>query len=85
MNFDRVRTRIGPLELPVNEDTIAVATGIPRQGEKWFKYCKFKLAWCDDFLKPEFKGANVSKGIPSFCLTEQHENLMKIIQRYFTY
>ena len=34
LNFDGIKTKVGPLEFAVTPDSIAAATEIPRQGEK---------------------------------------------------
>ena len=33
LNFDGIKTKVGPLEIAVTPDSIAAATEIPRQGE----------------------------------------------------
>ena len=68
LNFDGIKTKIGPLELVVTPDSIAAATEIPRLGEKWFKVQRFKMANCDDFLMTEHKGADLTDGVPKSWL-----------------
>jgi len=84
LNFDGIKTKVGPLEVAVNPDTIAAATEIPRQGEKWFKVQRFKLANCDDFLMAEHKGADLTDGVPKSWLEKPYQQFLKIIQRFFT-
>jgi hypothetical protein len=37
LNFEGTKTKVGSLEIQVSEQTIASTTGIPMQGERWFK------------------------------------------------
>ena len=64
LNFDGRKIKVGPLDLEVSDNSIAVATKIPRLGEKWFKLEKVELTNCNDFVKNEQKGANLTYGIP---------------------
>jgi len=84
LNFDGIKTKVGPLELAVTPDSIAAATEIPRQGEKWFKVQSVKLANCDDFLMTEHKGADLTDGVPKSWLEKHYQQFLKIIQRFFT-
>jgi len=84
LNFDGIKTKVGPLEVAVNPDSISAATEIPRVGEKWFKVQRFKLANCDDFLVVEHKGADLSDGVPKSWLEKPYQQFLKIIQRFFT-
>jgi hypothetical protein len=52
MNFYGAKTRARPLEFQVTEKTIAVATKILFQGEKWFKGMDLDPAYYNDYLKP---------------------------------
>jgi len=84
LNYNGIKTKVGPLELAVTPDSIAAATEIPRQGEKWFKVQKFQLANCDDFLMTEHKGADLTDGVPKSWLEKHYQQFLKIIQRFFT-
>jgi hypothetical protein len=37
MKFDGNRARVGSVEIKVDEEFIAVATGLPTTGQRWFK------------------------------------------------
>jgi len=45
INYDGVKSRVGPLEIPVSEQAVVVATGIPAQGERWLKGMALYLAY----------------------------------------
>jgi hypothetical protein len=51
LNFDGVKTKVGSLEIQVTEQTIASATGIPMQGERWFKGTPLDSSYCNDYFK----------------------------------
>lgn len=67
VNFTRRGTKVGILSFAVSSDTIAHATKIPRSREMWLKFQKIKLQNCDEFLKEEHKGIDMSAGIPRTC------------------
>jgi hypothetical protein len=68
LNFTGIGTKVGILSLNVSPDTISHATEIPRSGETWFKVQKFQLQNCDEFLKEEHQGIDMTVGIPRTCL-----------------
>jgi hypothetical protein len=75
---------VGYLEFEVFEASIAVATGIPNAGERWFKSMILNDAFSKDFLKIDYQTDNFSKGVPRSHLVEYFDKMLKIIQRYFT-
>jgi hypothetical protein len=63
-NFDGKIARIGNLVLTVSEDSIAIATEFPQEGELWFKGMMIKgHNWNQYFLSYQ-KDPDWSKGIP---------------------
>ena len=68
----------------ISPNSISQATGIPRIEEEWFKATKFYLRSCDDYLKPEHVGINMTIGIPRTCLRDNYSKLLIVIQKYFT-
>jgi hypothetical protein len=85
LNFDGTKTKVGTLELEVSEETIAVATEIPSTRlERWFKSMNLNATFSKEFLKPEFQGDNLSKGVPRSHMVEGFDKMIRLIQRYFT-
>ena len=37
LGFDEHTAKVGSLDFPVTEESIALATGLPRTGDHWFK------------------------------------------------
>jgi hypothetical protein len=51
LNFNGVKTKVGSLDIQVTERTIASATRIPMQGERWFKETPLDSSYCKDYFK----------------------------------
>lgn len=75
LNFEGTKTKVGSLEIQVTEQTIASTTGIPMQGERWFKGTPLDASYCNK---------NLSKGVPRSYMLEHHDKLLRVIPRYFT-
>jgi hypothetical protein len=84
LNFDGVKTKIGPLEFQVSEDTIATTTGIPVQGEKWFKGMALDSTYCNDYFKLEHQNEKLSAGVPRKYMLDHFDKLLHVIQCFFT-
>jgi hypothetical protein len=85
LNFDGTKTKVGTFEFEVSEFSISTATEIPNTGERWFKAMTLNVAFSKEFLKLEYQGDNLSKGVPRNHMLEGFDNMLKVIQRYFTY
>lgn len=53
--FKDEKVKLGDFEFVVTEETISQATGIPLQGESWFKGKELDVAHFKEFVKPQFK------------------------------
>jgi hypothetical protein len=84
LHFDGINTKVGNLEFEVYEASIAATTGIPNTGERWFKSMILNVDFSKEFLKPDYQIDNFSKGVPRSHLVEDFDQMLKIIQRYFT-
>jgi hypothetical protein len=84
LSFNGIGAKVGNIQFQVSEDTIVVATEIPAHGEKWFKGMQLDLACYHEFLKPEFRDTDFGATIPRELLLENHSNLLRVIQRFFT-
>ena len=43
LGFDGHIAKVGSLEFPVTEESIALATGLPCTGDRWFKNLQLRL------------------------------------------
>ena len=43
------------------------------------------VSFSKEFLKPEYQGDNLSKGVPMNHMLEGFDKILKVIKRYFTY
>jgi hypothetical protein len=84
LNFSGTKTKVGALEFEVSEKSISIATKIPAYGEKWFKAMSLNSTFSKEFLKPEYQGDNLSKGVPRSHMLEYFDKMLRVIQRYFT-
>ena len=82
--FDGTKVVIGREEFHVDEDLIAEVTGLPRTGENWFKTIVTKNFEFISYLKPEHKNIVWKKSIPTSCLQEKWQHLLKSILVYIT-
>ena len=79
INFKGKYKNFGCIHIPISPDSISKETRIPRTGEEWFKATKFNLKVCDDYLKPEHVGINMTEGIPITCLRDEYSKLLIVI------
>ena len=66
------------------EKTISHATGLPRQGEHWFKNKPIEPTVCTGFLKEEHQSANWKKGFPRDWMQAEWRNVLYVLQKYLT-
>jgi len=84
-NFKEGKTKFGPVEIHLTKYFILKVTEIPRSGECYFKAKKIeKHDWCQDMLKPEFKGAELIKGASRTWILEEYDRFLFLIQKFFT-
>jgi hypothetical protein len=83
-SYEGNKATIGPLEIQVDEASIASATGMPRTGQKWFKITVTKNLDFRPYLKLEFKNIIWKRDIPISHLEEKWKSLLKAIQLYIT-
>jgi hypothetical protein len=84
INFNSVQTRIVDITFQVSEETVAVSTEIPVQGENWFKGMPLDPSFYTNFLKPKYKKKNFGATIPRECILEHYEKMLRVVQQYFT-
>jgi len=83
LNLSQTKTKVGELEFAVSEKSIYIVTKIPDCGEKWFKCMSLNSCFSKEFLKYEYEGDNLSKGMPRSHMLEYFEKHLKGIHRYF--
>jgi len=84
LNYDGKSSKVGDLMVQVTEKDIAMATGIPAEGERWFKDTTLDLSDCKKFFREEYQDINLTSGAPRKCITDESDEFLKVIQRYFT-
>jgi hypothetical protein len=84
MTFDGNRARVGSVEIKVDEEVIAAATGLPRTGQRWFKTTAPKSLDFRFYLKDGYKHKAWRKGMLVAYLDEEWQDLFKAIQLYIT-
>ena len=64
LGFNGHTAKVGSLEFSVTEESITLATGLPRTGDRWFKNFRLPRKDYDCVFKPEFlaiKGEKASQ------------------------
>jgi len=64
LTFDGAKSKVGTIEVQVDEAIVAAATKMPRTGERWFKLTTTKDIQFKSYLKPEKKCITFKKDIP---------------------
>ena len=82
--FDGNQAQIGDLTLLVFDQLISKATGLPMEGEKWFKKGKLTWAQINFLLKAEFHTVKLGKGFPRYYLHEKWQHVLLILQKSVT-
>ena len=70
LGFDGYTAKVGSLEFPVTEESIALATGFPRIGDRWFKNFRLPRKDYDYVFKPEFLAMKGEKGFSKLWFRE---------------
>ena len=84
LNYDGTKSKVGELVIPVTEQAISTTTGIPAEGERWFKGMTLDISECRQFFKKEYQDVKLTTGSQRKCMTKDSDELLKMIQRYFT-
>jgi hypothetical protein len=81
--FDGFRAKVGDVQLEVTKYFIARATGLPLEGEKWFKNAKMEdVPWI--LFMVSLKSTCFPKGIPIYFLKPRWHNLVLILKQFIT-
>jgi hypothetical protein len=64
--------------------TIIKDTEITNTGERWFKSMNLNASLSKAFLKLEYQGDKLSKGVPRNHMIEGFDKVLRVIQRHFT-
>ena len=68
----------------VSDQSISKATGLPVEGEKWFKKGKLTRAQINRLLKAEFHTVKLGKGFPRYYLHEEWKHVLFVLQKFVT-
>jgi hypothetical protein len=82
--FDGKVVTISNIYFPIIEETIAKETGLPIDGERWFKSQTIIGIDIESFLKDEYRGEIQRHGIQRSWLNPSWNENMKVIQIFFT-
>lgn len=83
-SFDGNEAQIGDLTLVVSDLTISKATGLPMEGEKWFKKGKLTRVQINQLLKSKFQTVKLEKGFPRSYLKEEWQHVIFVLQKFVT-
>jgi hypothetical protein len=82
-SFDGSKAKIGDLQLEVTEDSIARATGLSQEGEKWFKNAKLEgMPW--SLFMVSKKSKCFPKGTPITLIKPRWHDLLLILKQFIT-
>jgi len=80
-----VEVEVGDLKFSVTEASIAAATELPQEEERWFKNKYFdERAWMIILRNPGMDITVFKRGIPVSTLEEKWTSLLLIIQNFIT-
>jgi hypothetical protein len=81
--FDGAKAKVGDLQLQVNEESIAEATGLSQEGDRWFKNLKIEgIPW--NLLLVSRKSRYNVKGTPIQLFKTRWHGLLLIIKQFVT-
>jgi len=84
-SFDGQKVEIGDLKLTVTKTTVAAATSLPQEGERWFKNKSVdEQAWRIMLRDPGMDTTVFTKGILVHALKEEWASLLLVIQKFVT-
>ena len=81
--FTGTRVEFDSISFEISKQSIAEATGLSTEGEKWFKRLPFQVD-LKLFLRLGYEKIDWSQGIPRYCLKEEWRQVLSIIQKYVT-
>lgn len=84
-SFNGAEVEVGDIKFTVTKAFIAEATGLPRQGERWFKNREFhNEAWKQILKSPGMDVTVFKKGILSSALKKKWRNMLLILKQFIT-
>lgn len=84
-SFNGHAVEIGDLKFTVTEATIAAATSLPQEGERWFKNRSMDdQGWKIMLQNPGMDTSVFTKGIPVHAIKEEWSTLLLLIQKFIT-
>lgn len=84
-SFNGQTAEVGDLKFTVTEATIAAATSLPQEGERWFKNRGVEdQIWKTILQNPGMDTSIFTKGIPVHRIKEEWSPLLLLIQKFIT-
>jgi hypothetical protein len=84
VGFDDKITHVGSLNFAVTEESIVVATKLPRMGDRWFKNHQLSRLSYNRVFKPKFKRISGVKGYVKEWIKPELVNPLIVITRLIT-
>ena len=84
LGFDGHTAKVASLEFPITDESIALATRLPRTGDRWFKNFRLPRKDYDCVFKPEFLAMKGEKGFSKLWVREEFHNYLMIITKLIT-
>jgi hypothetical protein len=81
--FDGQKAKVEDIHFDVNEALISQATGLPLEGDRWFKKTRVKGASWQVFLVSKQTKYNI-KGMPLVLFKKKLHSLLLLIKRFVT-
>jgi hypothetical protein len=82
--FDGAKVKLSPMEMQIDEASVAIANEMLEEGERWFKTTAIKDIEFRSYLKPKFQIIISQKDFPRNYWEDKWWKLLKVIQVYIT-
>ena len=84
LSLAKSRVRIGDLQFQVDERLVALATGLPLTGERWFKYKKMDIMEWRQLLKNPYQDVSFKTGVAQKYFKKEWRPILDLIHKYVT-
>jgi len=84
-SFNGHAVEVGDLKFTITEATVAAATSLPQEGERWFKNRGLDdQGWKVMLKNPGIDTSIFTKGIPVHAIKEEWSTLLLLVQKFIT-
>ena len=84
LSLDNSRVKIADLRFKVDERSMALSTGLPLTGERWFKYKQMEVTEWRKMLKNPCQDVSFRTGVSQKYFKKEWQPVLDIIHRYVT-